>query len=97
MTTNKQFSLTGTTFHDSIPQRTPPHPQCIAIGTDANTHHDADFRKDDSMIAVAITEDVATETTVMPPLSHGVPDGGKLGAAPRLHAMRDEIVWNPLL
>lgn len=72
-------------------------PQRIAIGTDTNTHHDADFCQHDSMIAVAITEDVATETTMMSSLPHGVPYCGELGVAPRLHAVRNEIVRDPLL
>ena len=49
------------------------------------------------MVAMAITENVATEATVVPPLPHGVANGGKRNVAARFHAMRDEIVRNPLL
>jgi hypothetical protein len=48
------------------------------------------------MVAMAITENVATEATVVPPLPHGVANGGKRNVAARFHAMRDEIVRNPL-
>ena len=71
--------------------------QCIAIGTNTDTDHDADFCQNDSMVAMAITEDVTAEATMVPPLPHGVADGGKLNVASRFHAMRDEIVRNPLL
>ena len=48
------------------------------------------------MVAMAITEDVTAEATVVPPLPHRVADGGKLDVAARFHAMRDEIIGNPL-
>ena len=70
--------------------------QRIAIGTNTDTDHDADFCQNDSMVAMAITENVATEATVVPPLPHGVANGGKRNVAARFHAMRDEIVRNPL-
>ena len=70
--------------------------QRIAIGTNTDTDHDADFCQNDSMVAMAITENVATEATVVPPLPHGVANGGKRNVAARFHAMRDEIIGNPL-
>ena len=70
--------------------------QRIAIGTNTDTDHDVDFCQNDSMVAMAITENVATEATVVPPLPHGVANGGKRNVAARFHAMRDEIVRNPL-